>query len=250
MSSITKYRSRFTGAEIDTLLASISNKIDATIIVNDWSGGTSKVASAELAKILYADMQSFKDPNYLLNLIQTIPDFNIFTTAEKTKLESMSAEFKGTFSTKTDRDNNLTTTSYVGGETCIVLNVGSGLGEIETWDYSTSSWATVELYDVGNIATISMASTTTQVYTIDTDLYSTVKLLISAQKVIAGTNNIQTIEITANSNGTDVWYSTSSNLGNNSSLVNVVVSYSYPSIVISVTGSTGTTIGGRPLAVF
>lgn len=249
MGTLTKYRSRFTGAEIDTLLASISNKIDSSIIINDFSGGTTKVASAELAKILYADFQSLSNPNYLLSIIETIPDFNVFTTAEKTKLDGMSGEFKGVFQTTTDRDNNLVTTSYVGGECCIIVDVANSLGEIEEWVVGYG-WTRIELYNLGNLTTVTMSSTTATVYTYSTLIDSTAKMILTAQKVIGAVNNIQSIELLVCSNGTDVFYTTYGNIGNNNSLVTINVSYSSPTVTVYISGTSGTSINGRVSSLF
>lgn len=98
MSTPTRYRSLYSGQQIDNLLSSVSSKIDQTYIVNDFqTGGIDKVASAELVKTIWIDLQQFDDPNYITSLILSVPDNNLFTDALKSKLEGSSDLFKGVF---------------------------------------------------------------------------------------------------------------------------------------------------------
>lgn len=84
-----RYRSVFTGAEIDALLASIKTKIDQSLIKNDFTGGEGYVASAEVVKTLNDAIVNLQNPNFFKALLLSLTDNNIYTTAEKQKLASV-----------------------------------------------------------------------------------------------------------------------------------------------------------------
>lgn len=245
----TKFRSKFTGQEIDQILASVKTKIDSSIISNDFNGGTDKVASAELAKILHDSLHAFSDPNYITQLILSVSGSNLYTDAEKRKLASLNADFKGVFLTKTDRDNNLNTADYDGGEMCVIRNVGNGLGEIEVWDSVVGAWVRQELYDTGIINALTILLTPSVVVNFDTTKYTTMELSITAKQTIYGTVNIQVIKMIVCSDGSNVYWSTVGNVGNNNSLITVTASSGSPSQIIA-TGQKGCVVTGKVLAKY
>ena len=79
-----KYRSVFTGPQIDTILSDVQNKIDRTVIVNDFSGGADFVASAETVKTLNTSLNQLQDPAYLQSLINSSHKNGTTTTLGQT----------------------------------------------------------------------------------------------------------------------------------------------------------------------
>lgn len=135
------YRSIYTGREIEELLGSIKRKIDILSIVDDFNtGGSKRPASAETVKILYKEVQTIKDPNFFADLIKQIPGFNLFTDADKKKLDGLSEKFRGSFKTATERDEAVKTASFTGGELTYVMDVGNGAQELSWWDPVYSMW--------------------------------------------------------------------------------------------------------------
>lgn len=213
MTTPTRYRSIFTGREIDQILSSVKGKIDTSLIVNNFNGGTELIASAELAKILYQSLQQFNDPNYIKELIISVPGNNLFTDAYKNKLDGISDKFKGSFANAAARDAVINATNFAGGEIVFLLDDGSDyhLQAWTYWDAVNGVWKKSAFYKTGDISPIVVATAGTAVgTTMDKTLYSTFKAIVSAKKVL----NIQCVEVLVTTNGTDTFYSVYSEIAN------------------------------------
>lgn len=82
--AVNKYRSVFTGTQIDNILSDVQNKIDKTVIINDFSGGADFVASAETVKTLNTSVNQIQDPAYLKSLINSSHKSGSTTTLSQT----------------------------------------------------------------------------------------------------------------------------------------------------------------------
>lgn len=161
MNTVPRYRSGYTGREIDEILASVKNKLDASSIVNDFEqGGADLVASAELAKILHQDVVRLQDPNYFHEILSQIPDFNMFTDEYKNKLDGIDDRFKGIFLNAADRDANLETINFIGGELTFLLDDGSEskLNEWSIWNNLQSRWIKANFVDLGTVPALDITA--------------------------------------------------------------------------------------------
>lgn len=136
----TRFRSRYTGKEIDQLLSSISNKIDLSYIVNNWDGGDQLVASAELAKTLFLEQQKLQDPNYIRELFLSIPDSVVFTKTDKDRLDRLAGFFQGSFANAAARNVAVSTLGFKGGELTFLVNDENGVQELSYWDIGSLTW--------------------------------------------------------------------------------------------------------------
>lgn len=244
----SKYRSSYTGAEIQRLLSSISSKLDSTVIRNDFTGGTDVVASAELAKILNDQFQQFLDPNFFRDLVASIPDNNLFTDADKAKLESVdNTTYKGVFLTPTDRNTNLPTTGFTGKEVTFLLDDGSGLQSWDYWDTATNTWKKAKLVSTDEIENITFPTVGTgTLSTFDRTEKRAGKYLIYATKGL----DFQAYEFLAGTNGTDTYISAFGEVGN-AQLFNVAANISGNNVNITVTTlTTSVTVSARRVNEF
>lgn len=214
----TRYRSRFSGPQIEELLASISNKLELGHIVNDYTGGVELVASAESVKALYVDLQQFNDPNYIKGLITSIPDSLIFTKDDKKRLDRLAGVFQGSFPDLASRNSGVTTVGFKGGELTFIVDDGNGLQELSYWDNGSLSWKKSQFIASPNSAAITNTTNETKVLIkIDKTKYQTSKYLVRTE------SNLQVFAFELNiilKNG-DVFWTTSASLGNNPDLMQI-----------------------------
>lgn len=146
-----RYRLKFTGQEIDVLLRRAVDLLGQSEISNDWNGGKTKMASAELAKILRESVNQFLDPIELRKLIETIPGINFLTTEMVDKLNRMSEKFRGVFRTTFERDTTLKNEipGYKGDEIVLVVDDHDGLSRWYYWDLSNTKWIPIDFYNFG-----------------------------------------------------------------------------------------------------
>jgi len=244
----TKYRSSYTGQQIDRLLGSISSKLDATAIKNDFLGGEGQVASAELAKILNDQFQQFLDPNFFRDLIQNIPDNNLFTDEDKAKLDAVdNTTYKGVFLNSADRSANLSTSGFTGKEITFLLDDGEGLQAWDYWDTSTSSWEKAKLVTADELANLTFPTVGTGVLaTFDKTERRVGKFVVYGTKVL----DFQSFEFLVGTNGTDTFISAFGEVGN-AQLFDVDAQVSGDTINVRVTTLTsGVTVSGRRLTNF
>lgn len=137
-----RYRSRFTGQQIEQLLDSVPSKLSLSHIVDDYTGGTELVASAESVRKLWLRLAAFDDPNYIKSLILSIPGALIFTQADKDRIEELAGFFQGSFNNPADRNSSVDTVGFSGGELSFLIDDGSGFGiqELSWWDAQSLQW--------------------------------------------------------------------------------------------------------------
>lgn len=212
MTAPTKYRSSFTGSEIDRLLASISDKLDASVIKNDFTGGVNLVASAELAKQLNFQIERVLDPNYFKQLFLQIPDSNLFTNADKFKLDAVdNTTYKGVYATPADRSTNLSTSGFTGKEITFLLSDADGLQSWDYWDTGSGSWKKAKLVTADELADQTFATVGTGIvasYAIADKKFG--KFLIYATR----STDFQGFEFLVGTNGTDTYISSYGEVGN------------------------------------
>lgn len=245
----TTYRSVYSGQEIDEAIAAMKAS-NGLIISNDFLGGATKAASAELAKILNDRLDDFEDPDTLRVIIDQIPDSNIFTDAHKFKLEGTNGQFKGVFPTIETRNNATAVDSiqYTGNEITLVLDNGLGASEFHRWDFLNAIWKRIKIFGLGEFDTVSMpVAGTIPTFQFSSTRFHTMKCLVSVNTP----NNLQrqTQEILVSIIGGNTYISIYGDVGNaslftaSSEVVNDVVS------LLITTTIPNLTVSGKQLAL-
>lgn len=233
----TRYRSRYTGRQIDELLGSIQGKIDTTYIVNDWSGGTDLVASAELAKNLHDRLEKFKDPNFVKELYLTIPDADIFTKQDRARLDRTIGFFLGSFPNAAERNLAINTIGFKGGEITFLIDDGEGLQELSYWDTNTLSWRKSKwTREMGGGSETPSTGPDTPVIVVDRNKFSSGKYLVKAQQGLL----VKVLEVIFTSAGDNSWWTSYAPIGNLSGVSIKGITMGTGTINISVTAPTGT----------
>lgn len=245
------YRSIFTGQEIDTILAAVKNKLDASLIVNDYSGGTGKLASAEIAKDLDGRINAFSDPNYIKTLILSVPDSNIYTTEEKTKLATMSGQFLGSYPDGATRDSKVRTSSLLGGELTFIENDGTGLGlgGWFKWNNQTNQWEKAPLFDnAEDVFTSVPVAASTIIASFDSTKFSSMRGIVQGKNATNSYVNIQ--EFLMIYDGTNTYISVFGEAGNYHNLFGLSTRIDAGIVsLVAATTVNNTTIRVRRLAV-
>jgi len=184
------YRSFFTGSEIDERLRAVTQKVDQsqiTTVIDDssnlpTSGAVKTYADAIDAKIA---------PDALADLVDQATNSNRYTDAEKTKLNILTDDFRGSFISNAHRDTSIDTSTLTGGEIVFIGNT-SRFGEFQRWDGST--WNTVEFdatppveYDNQPVGTITdeIMSATEYAATIE----------VTAREPVSGVVSVESMKI-------------------------------------------------------
>ncbi len=233
----TKFRSRFSGMEIDALLASISNKIDSSYIVNDYSGGTKLVASAEVAKQLFISLSRFDDPNFIRTLILSVPGSIIFTQADKDKINRLAGFFQGSYPTIAARNLAVPTLGFTGGELTFIVDDGNGVQELSYWDFSSLTWKKSKFVpDIVSGTTNFPTTGTVVAISMDKTKYSVAKYQVKAETDTA----IRLFEIIVALKGANVFWTVANDIGDLTSIsvVSAVIVGNQCQISFSVTGNT------------
>lgn len=244
----TKYRSSFTGSEIDRLLASISDKLDASVIKNDFTGGADLVASAELAKQLNFQIERVLDPNYFKQLFLQIPDSNLFTNADKSKLDAVdNTTYKGVFTNPADRSTNLPTTGFVGKEVTFLLDDGNGIQSWDYWDPVGGAWKKAKLVSTDELSNQTFPTVGTGILA----QFNRTERRMGKFVVYATKNtDFQGFEFLVGTNGTDTFISAYGEIGN-AALFDVDATITGNNVNVRVTTLTSAvTIAGRRLTNF
>lgn len=140
MLAATKYRSMFTGRQIDDILKSVRDKIDKSSITQDYEeGGTEMVVSAEAVKNLSDAFNNTFTPSGVKDLLEQAEDSNIFTDSDKRKVNGINTQFKGTVPDIATRDA-IDTQFYTGGEVLLILRNNADVSEFQYWDILTETW--------------------------------------------------------------------------------------------------------------
>lgn len=253
MATPMKYRSIFSGQEIDEAIASMNNTFTQTDLVNDFTGGTTKIASAELAKILHEDIEEIKDPTFLNTLLQAIPNYNTYTDAEKLKLSKLNDNFKGVYANSSIRDLVLSVDygTYVGTEFSIILDDGSALAisQISIWDTTTSGWIPLKLSHNNPETSVQIASISSyEILSFDKLNFTTFKVIVSAYNLAKTLKQVQ--EATLVYIAGDVYISIYGAIGNSSSLFTLSTSVTGNNVNLVVNSLiTNLTVTAKPLAL-
>lgn len=214
----TKFRSKYTGVQIDSLLTSIQNKIDTSYIKNDFTGGTGLIASAELAKILYQQNQRLDDPNYIRTLILSIPGAAIYTTADADKLNRLAGAFQGSFPNASARNLAVNPGSFKGGELTFLINDGNGQQEMSYWNATTLSWTKSQFTPSANTTPVTYTNAGDNiVFTFDTTRYEAAKYLIKAKNG----SDILIFEMLACFSGTNTYWTSQGYIGSNLNIARI-----------------------------
>lgn len=217
------YRSVYTGQEIDQAIADMRGALSVNLIVNDFSGGTGRIASAELAKTLNASIIANDQPTHIKSQLASIPDAHLLSDAEYAQIgyTDRTIAFRGVFATAAARDAAIGSeyAKYKGSELSFLQDddSGDGLSEFSSWDAVAGVWRKVKLYNVGGTIpqTIATASAT-NFLSFRFARYNTMKVLVQASTLDGKQRQVQEAILTY-ING-DVYISVYSELGNNTGL--------------------------------
>ncbi len=249
------YRSVHTGPEIDQAISQMQGSLSAQLIVNDFSGGTGKVASAELAKILNNNIIANDQPAHIRSQLTSIADSHVLTDAEYTRFNylSRSTSFRGVFVNDAARTTAISSeySGYLGNEITFLQDDGSGdnLSEFSRWDAISSSWKKIQLYNTGGTVpqTITTASAN-NFLSFRFVRYNTMKVLVSASTLDGTQRHVQEATLTY-VNG-DVYISVYGETGNNTNLMTLTTSVDSSNVYIVVnTQQANLSITGRVLAM-
>ena len=215
MSIPSRFRSQYTGKEIDELLASISGKIDSSIISLDIEeNDPNKVPATTITRNLYDQLQLFRDPSYILGIIQTLPGNNVFTDAYRLKLDSLNTQFKGAFLNRTSRNTALDSGNFSGGELTFILDDGDDGQAWDYWDNQTLSWKPAKLFKQGYENPIDAPTATTiRFAAFDVNSYTGCEFVVSA--INNTKTNVAVTKILAAVDGTNSYSCTSNFIGTN-----------------------------------
>lgn len=143
MQAGTKYRSLFSGKEIDETLKSVRDKIDKSSITDSYAGGElDKVVSAAAVKSLSDAFDKTFTADGVRTLIDEATDSNVYTDEDKRKVGQINTQFKGTVIDVPSRDA-IDVSKYVGGEVILVLRNTADLSEFQYWDGVSLKWLPV-----------------------------------------------------------------------------------------------------------
>ncbi|AXF41437.1 hypothetical protein SHAb15599_00073 [Acinetobacter phage SH-Ab 15599] len=240
------FLSRYTGAEIDKILASVAGKISLDDIVADGlGGGADKVASADSVKYLYDWKLKFDDPEWLKTLFETIDGSVIFSEDDKIALDKLKRGFVGTFQDTTERSSNVPSAGLKGNEVSLLKNKG-GVQSLEYYDGVLKQWIPCKWTKDAKQADIAeLTGGNKMVYSFNRFEYNTVKLLIRAET----SNDICNVEFTGCVKGANTYWTTQGYIGNNFDLVKVNRMYvEGDTVKVEVTIGSGTTITVYKLA--
>lgn len=252
------YRSVYTGQEIDQAIADMQGALSAQLIVNDFSGGTGKIASAELAKILNNNIIANNQPAQLKSQITSIPDSHLLTDAEYSSLKyatgtGRTSAFRGVFANAAARDTAISTeyAGYHGNEISFLQDDGSGdnLNEFSRWDTSSNTWKKVQLYNTGGtVPVVIAAASSTNFLSFRFARYNTMKVLVSARSADGTQGQVQEA-ILSYIHG-DVYISVYSEVGNSSTLFNLTTAVDSTNVyVVLNTTAPNLTVTGKVMAM-
>lgn len=255
MTTNTVYRSVYTGQEIDQAISEMRSALSAQLIVNDFSGGTGRVASAELAKILNANIIANNQPANIKTQLTSIPDSHVLTDAEYSKFNFLgrATSFRGVYNNASDRDTAISNeyANYLGNELTFIQDDGSGdsLSEFSRWDIQSGSWKKVQLYNAGGTKPqVIAAAGATNLFSFRIARYAAMKCLVAVSDATGANRQIQEVLITYV--GTDTYISVYNEIGNSQSLFNLTTSIDPNSVYLVVnTLSANLTVTGKILAM-
>lgn len=213
-----KYRSRYTGPQIEQLLDSVPSKLSLSHIVNDYSGGVELVASAESVRLLYLAQGRFSDPNYIKSLILSIPGALIFTQEDKDRIDALAGFFRGSFPNLSARNSGVDTVGFKGGELTFVIDDGFGQQELSYWDATALQWKKSQFLKSPIDPSQSYTTAANRVViSIDKTKFSSGKYAIRCDSATQFTM----FELFLALKNTDVYWTTYAQLGTNDNLMKI-----------------------------
>ena len=237
------YRSIFSGQQIDDAVSGMQNVLTKVSIVNDFSGGTDKAASAQLAVTLNNSIINLTSPASIQTALLSINGNQMFTTAEQTKLNNLSTSFVGSYINPTTRTANLNPVNFVGTELSGLIDDGTnrGMSQISRWDYPSASWKQLRLYNVDEFIPLSVpTASAVPIYSFDITRFSFIKMLVCCADTAGLNRQIQ--ECLVSFVGTNTYISVYGEVGNNSNLFNLTTSLSGNILTVTATTSVPATI--------
>lgn len=198
-----RYRSRYTGIEIDEILTSVGSKIGSEIITTDINNGDiDRVPAASITKYLNERIEELNDPYYLLNIWMRLPDNNQFTDAHADKLDKLNDQFKGSFLTEAIRAETLETRDFLGGELTFIINAGNNISRFDWFNANTRQWVPARFITDGTVDPINVPVPASIQFTgFDTSKNTSAKIIVSAKTG----NRIKVIEALVTTNGIDTF---------------------------------------------
>lgn len=255
MATTQVYRSVFTGQEIDQAISEMQGALSAQLIVNDFSGGTGKVASAELAKILNNNIIANNQPANIRAQLVSIPDSHVLTDAEYSKFNYLgsSTTFRGVYANAAARDTAINSeyAHYLGNEVSFIADDGSGdsLSEFSRWDIPTSSWKKIQLYNAGGTPQQTIpAATATNLFSFRKARYTAMKCLVAVCDAAGANRQIQEVLITYVVN--DAYISVYNEIGNSQTLFSLTTAIDANNVYVVVnTTAANLKVSGKILAM-
>ena len=233
-----KYRSVFTGQEIDQAVAAMRDSLKINLISNDFTGGTGKIASAELAKILRTDLDAVNTGANIKAKLLSIPDAKVLTDVQYARVAALGGtpSFRGVYTNPTTRDAALTAevATYTGNEIAFLADdgFGDGISEFSRWDQGSASWKKVVLDSgQGTYPQVIAAASNVNLFSFRANRYSAMKCLV----VVSNANGTQkqVLEGLITHIGKDTYISVHNEVGNVSNLFNLSSQYVYSSNLLT-----------------
>lgn len=249
------YRSVYTGQEIDQAITEMRGALSASLIVNDFSGGTGKIASAELAKILNANIIANNQPANIKTQLTSIPDSHLLTDAEYSRFNYLtrSSAFRGGFASAAARDTAISSeyTGYQGNEVSFIQDDGSGdnLSEFSRWDMSTKTWKKIVLYNSGGTTPSTIATAgATNLFSFRYARYNTMKCFVSVSSADGTQRQVQEAILTYVAGS--VYISVYNEVGNSQSLFTITTALDATNVYLVVnTLSANLVVTGKVIAM-
>lgn len=244
------YRSIYTGQQIDELLTAIKFKVSSDAISNAFSDvgdplNKEKISSAELCNILNERIANIENPEFLKTIISKINDSNIFTDAYRNKLDGLSDKFKGVYANIPARDSEISTSTFTGGELCLLLNDDEGAQSFQYWDANTNKWETfntVRTNVSGNVTLPTIGTIT--FHTMDKSIYRACEITVVGVK----TSSVHTSKILVTVAGNEIISCKYADLWNTNPLYTTNITMSGNEIVLGVdTLAAGVTVRAKKL---
>ena len=239
---ISRYSSVFSGTQIDEAIAGMQGAVTGDIIVNDFSGGTTKVASAQLAVILNNSIIAATTSSNLVSVL-TAGGYPPITTAQYNKLNQISPAFVGSFANPTTRTAGTNTIPYVGTEISVLVDdaTGRSMSQISRWDIPTSAWKLLRIYNVDEYPPVPVVTASTvPIYSFSMTQFSFIKLLVCCADS-AGVNR-QVQECLVTFVGTTPYVSVYGQVGSSSTLFTLSASITGTTLTVSATTSIANTV--------
>lgn len=175
-----KYRMQLNGEEIEKLLRSVSDKLNANAITKDInSTSDSEVLAASVANEQLKILRDRTTGEGVKKMLELATDVHPLTTALLNKINSLELVFIGSMGA-TSRDA-LDTTLFKGGEVLLLLNSNDSGGLLQYWDRTTKKWITASILEgYRNVAT-ALTAGVASVQTFDKNSFRTATFTVSVR---------------------------------------------------------------------